>query len=314
MLTWHVHGNYLYYLSQAPHVFFVPVDVDERGRPRDGYTPLGQQLPWGDNVQQVARRDVRNLAVDCVLYQSRGHWEHDRFDVLSSAQRALPSIYIEHDPPRAHPTDTRHPIDDPRVLLVHVTHFNALMWDAGATPVCVIEHGVKVPDDARYRGELAEGIAVVNHLERRGRRLGADIYEAMHARVPLALVGMESQRMQGGLGEVPNAQLPSFIARYRFFFNPIRWTSLGLAVLEAMTVGMPVVGLATTEMSTVVANGVTGWVDTDPERLVAVMRDLLDDPELARRWGQAARTTALARFGIERFVADWNDALAQVTG
>ncbi|RPJ39612.1 MAG: glycosyltransferase family 1 protein, partial [Chloroflexi bacterium] len=25
VLTWHVHGNYLYYLTQAPHDFFLPV-------------------------------------------------------------------------------------------------------------------------------------------------------------------------------------------------------------------------------------------------------------------------------------------------
>jgi len=40
----------------------------------------------------------------------------------------------------------------------------------------------------------------------------------------------------------------------RFFFNPIRYTSLGLAVCEAMMVGMPIIGLATTEMATTVQN------------------------------------------------------------
>ncbi len=53
----------------------------------------------------------------------------------------------------------------------------------------------------------------------------------------------------GGLGEVRHVELAAFAARYRFFFNPIRYTSLGLAVIEAMMVGMPIVALATTEMS-----------------------------------------------------------------
>src|SRR3712207_8760394 len=49
----------------------------------------------------------------------------------SEEQRRLPKLYIEHDPPRQHPTDTQHHVDDPDVVLVHVTHFNDLMWDSG---------------------------------------------------------------------------------------------------------------------------------------------------------------------------------------
>jgi glycosyltransferase involved in cell wall biosynthesis len=104
------------------------------------------------------------------------------------------------------------------------------------------------------------------------------------------------------------------MAGHRFFFNPIRYTSLGLSVVEAMMVGLPIVGLATTEMPTVVRNGVNGWVDTRIDRLVDVMRQLVADRELARQWGEAARATALERFGIERFVADWDRVLRRACG
>ena len=47
----------------------------------------------------------------------------------------------------------RHPMADRDDLqLVHVTHFNALFWDAGATPTRVIEHGIVDPGP-RYRGD-----------------------------------------------------------------------------------------------------------------------------------------------------------------
>src|SRR5439155_16544577 len=136
--------------------------------------------------------------------------------------------FLEHDPPRGSPTDTRHPVDDPDVPIVHVTPFNRLMWDCGPVPTRVIEHGVAVPAEVRATGELARGLVVVNHLGRRGRRLGADVFEAVRRRVPLELVGMGSEEW-GGLGEVPPPDLPAFAARYRFLFNPIRYTSLGLA-------------------------------------------------------------------------------------
>jgi len=310
ILTWHVHGSYLWYLSHVPHEIFLPV---RPGRP-EGYggRPPDSTFPWPDNVHEVPADEVAALDLDCVLSQSRRNWFEDRADVLSPAQQALPRIHLEHDPPRKSPTDTRHFVDDPDALLVHVTAFNRLMWDNGGTPTTVIEHGVAVPDGVRCTGELPRGLVVVNNLARRGRRLGADVFAEVRRTVPLDLVGMGWEDCDG-LGEVPPRELAAFAAPYRFFFNPIRYTSLGLAVCEAMMIGMPVVGLATTEMTTVVQNGVSGWLDTDPARLVDGMRTLLDRPELARRMGAAARETALRRFAIDRFVTDWDAAFASVT-
>ena len=307
ILTWHVHGNYLYYLSQAPHDFLVLRDAQRS----PGYAGRAGTLPWGDNVIEVPVEEVRRTRFDCVLYQSRTGWERDRLLLLSAEQQRLPRIYLEHDPPQEHPTDTRHFVDDPETVLVHCTPFNALMWDSSRTPVRVIEHGVKPLSEARYGGELERGIVVVNHLARRGRRLGADVFATVREQVPLDLVGMDAERA-GGLGEVPNAALGAYMAPYRFFFNPIRWTSLGLAVVEAMTIGLPIVGLATTEMSTVVRNGHSGWVDTRLEVLVARMRELLADPAEARRLGENARRDALERFHIERFAAEWSRLLLEV--
>ncbi len=309
VLTWHVHGNYLYYLSLTGHTFYLPV---RPGRP-EGYGGRCGDLPWPENVIEVPAEEVRRLELDCVLYQSRRNYLHDRLEVLGPGQRRLPAIYLEHDPPREHPTDTRHVVDDPEVLLVHVTPFNALMWDSGRTPIVVIEHGVPEPVGVRNTGELARGLVVVNHLASRGRRLGLDIYQQVRATVPLELVGMGSEEL-GGLGEVPQRRLPALAARYRFFFSPVRYTSLPLAVCEAMMLGMPVVAVATTEMATVLQNGVSGFADTRVERLVEAMRLLLDDPAEARRLGEGARQVAQERFHICRFIADWDHAFAMVAG
>jgi hypothetical protein len=309
VLTWHVHGNYLWYLSAVPHEIYLPV---RSGAP-EGYGGRGASFAWPDNVHEVAADDVADLDIDVVVTQSHRNWLQDRPAILSPAQLALPHVHIEHDPPRESPTDTRHPIDDPSVLIVHVTPFNRLMWDCGRTRTTVIEHGVRVPETARYTGEVERGLVVVNGLARRGRRLGADVFEQVRASVPLDLVGMQSDEA-GGLGEVPPMELAAFEARYRFFFNPIRWTSLGLAVCEAMMIGLPIVALATTEMVTVVENGVSGFVDTDIDRLIRRMGDLLRDPCLARELGAGARATALRRFSIDRFAADWDETLCEVAG
>jgi glycosyltransferase involved in cell wall biosynthesis len=309
VFTWHVHGNYLYYLSQANAEFYLAVKPD-RCNPYGG---RGTTFPFGPNVHEVPAEAVRDLDLDCILFQSHRNYLGDQYEVLSEAQQRLPRIFLEHDPPRENPTDTSHPVDDPDVLLVHVTPFNNLMWDSGRTPTRVIEHGVMVPEGTRYSGEIDRGIVVVNHLKRRGRRLGADVFASALRELPLDLVGMGAEEL-GGLGEIQPLELPAFEARYRFFFNPIRYTSLGLAVLEAMMLGMPIVGLATTEMVTVVENGISGFLDTRIEKLIAHMCELLRSPAEARRLGEAARRTARARFNIQRFARDWEETFHLVAG
>jgi glycosyltransferase involved in cell wall biosynthesis len=309
ILTWHTHGSYLYYLTQAPHEFYV---LSKPGRP-PGYGGRCGQMPWGANVHDLPASRAREAQFDCIVFQDDPQYEKDQYEFLSPQQRALPRIYIEHDPPRFHPTDSGHLVDDPGVLLVHVSHFNALMYDNGRTPTRVIEHGVLVPDNVAWRGELDSGLVIINHLARRGRRLGADVFAQARAQVALELVGMGAEELDG-LGEIPHAALPAFAARYRFLFNPIRHTSLGLAVIEAMMIGMPVVALATTEMVTVIDNGESGFIDTNLATLVARMRELLRDPMLARQLGATARKRARERFAIGRFAADWDAALREVTG
>jgi hypothetical protein len=308
ILTWHVHGNYLWYLSQCRHDFYLPVKSD--GSP--GYHGRGSSFPFGENVKEIPADDVHKENFDCILFQHSRHYLYDQYDLLSYEQRRLPRIYVEHDPPLHHPTDTKHWVDDPNVLVVHVTPFNRLMWDNGDSPVRTIDHGVLVPDDTRYTGELERGIVVVNNLGRRGRRLGPDVYQRVQRDVPLDLVGMNSHEL-AGLGEVKPMELAAFECRYRFFFNPIRYTSLGLAVCEAMMLGMPIVGLATTEMATAVQNGVSGFVDTDVSKLIEHMRRLLRNPGEAKQLGAHARNYARERFHIGRFVTDWETAFADAT-
>jgi glycosyltransferase involved in cell wall biosynthesis len=308
ILTWHVHGSYLFYLSAIPHEIYLPVK-----NPREGcYAGRTHNYPWPDRVKEIAAQEVCEHDFDCILYQSAQNYQEGRFEILSEWQRNLPQIYLEHDPPRQHPTDTRHPVDDPNVVIVHVTDFNRLMWNCGPNPTRVIEHGVFTPRDVLYQGDLAKGIVVINNIKPRGRRLGYDIFEAARKKIALTYVGAGWEEVNG-YGEVRHADLFAFQSHYRFFFNPIRYTSLGLAVCEAMMIGMPIVGLATTEMVTVVENGYSGYLATNLDTLIDKMHSLLRNPAEAHRLGEGARETARERFSIERFINDWCNLLNEVT-
>ena len=261
-------------------------------------------------MHDVPAGKVKDLELDAILFQHRKNYEVDQYEILSETQRRLPKIYLEHDPPQEHPTNTRHWVDDPAMLLVHVTGFNRLMWDNNRTPTEVIDHGVIVPENVTYTGENPKGIVVVNNIAKRGRRLGLDVFEKIHEQIPLDLAGMGSAEL-GGIGEVPHDDLPALMATYRFFFNPIRYTSLGLSVCEAMMVGLPIVGLATTEMVTAVENDRTGYVETDVDRLVERMRHLIDHPAHARELSRNAADYAIQRFGIRRFASDWQQVVSR---
>ncbi|MGN6398252.1 MAG: glycosyltransferase family 4 protein [Mucilaginibacter sp.] len=305
IFTWHIHGSYLYYLSQGNYQIFIPA----RPEKTEGYYGRGETFPFGSNVVEIPAGEVKNYQFDCILFQTNQNFLKDQFEILSAEQRQLPKIYLEHDPPWKHPTDTKHIIDDPDITLVHVTHFNKLMWDSGQSQTEVIEHGVKEPT-VQYSGHINKGIVVINNLPSRGRLLGLDVFLEVRKHVPIDLVGMGTGEL--GLGEVLHPQLPDFVSQYRFFFNPIRYTSLGLAICEAMMLGIPVVGLATTELATVIDNGHSGYVHTDVNYLIEKMQLLLNDADLAGQLGQAGREIALQKFDIGRFTHQWEQLFRKV--
>jgi glycosyltransferase involved in cell wall biosynthesis len=306
VFSWHIHGSYLFYLSQGNFDIYIPVNEKKT----EGYVGRGSAFLFQDNVFEVPAEKVKELSLDCILFQSPANYHIDQYEILSEQQRELPKVYLEHDPPREVPTDTRHLVNDPDITLVHVTHFNQLMWDSGRTPTKVIEHGVLAPP-VSYSGELNKGIVVINSLNERGRRLGLDIFEKVRKHIPLDLIGMDTEKL-GGLGEILHSQLPDFIRSYRFFFNPIRYTSLGLAVIEAMMAGLPVVGLATTEMTTVIRDRHSGILHTDIAYLISGMNQLLENRELATRLGAEGRKVAMERFNIGRFTENWYHLFLQV--
>lgn len=303
ILIWHIHGSYLNTLARLDHEWYLPVKPDHPV----GYSGRGPTFDLPDYVREVPAERVRDLNLDLVIHQTPQNYRQDQYEILTPAQRRLPRIYLEHNTPRPHPVETHHPVDDPYTLLVHVTQFNRLMWEHGRTPTVVIEHSVAIDPSVAYSGHLERGITVVNGMQRRPRIAGYDLFLQAREHVPLDVAGMETEEF-GGLGDIPYRDLHRRVAAYRFLFSPMRYTSLPLAVIEAMTIGMPVVALATTAVPTAIEDGRTGYISCDLDELIQRMRVLLADTALARRLGGQAHEVARARFGLDRFIRDWNAA------
>lgn len=301
IFTWHIHGSYLYYLSQGNFDIYIPVN-EERS---EGYYGRGNTFPFGENVIEVPAAEMKQLEFDCILFQTQQNYLFDQYEVLDEQQRRLPAIYLEHNAPAGRPADTLHILDNPEVILVHVTHYNKMMWHNQVPQVHVIEHGV-TNHHQLYSGQREKGIVVINHIKERGRITGWDIYETVRKKIPLDLAGMGTEKY-GGLGEVLHPFLPAFLSQYRFFFNPIRHTSFGLAVCEAMMAGLPIVAVATTEYVTTIQHGYSGFIHTNIDELVSGMQMLLDDHALAESMGRQSRAIAQQKFNIQRFTRDWEE-------
>jgi glycosyltransferase involved in cell wall biosynthesis len=173
----------------------------------------------------------------------------------------------------------------------------------------VIEHG-DVDPGYRYSGELPHAAVAINEARRRGRVTGTDLLPRFAAAIPLDLFGIDAGAL-GGCEDPPQALLHREMARRRVYLHPMRWTSLGLSLIEAMHVGMPVVALATTEAVEAVPPD-CGVISTDVERLCAALRRYADDPAVARGDGVRARTHALERYGLEKFLRAWDALLTEV--
>ena len=301
VLIWHIHGSYLNALARVDHDWFLPVKA---GRP-EGYGGRGATFDLPDNVREVPAEQVRELNLDVVVLQTPKNLREDVLALLTPEQQRLPTIYLEHNVPRPDAVNTRHPFADEPGLLVHVTPFNRLMWDNGHRPTRVIEHSVALDPSIDYDGTNPRGISVVNGMQGRPRIAGYDLFLQARSRVPLDAVGMGTEAF-GGLGDVPYRDLHRLTARYRFLFSPMRYTSLPLAVVEAMSIGMPVVALGTTALPDVIQDGVNGYISSEPDALIERMKELIADPELARTLGRRARETAQERFGLNRFRRDWD--------
>jgi hypothetical protein len=297
VLLWHVHGSWTNAFVRGPHTYLLP----EGG-------------PWGGRdwpAVEMSPAELADTDVDVVILQRTEEIELAERWLGRRPGRDVPAVFVEHNTPQGEP----HPLADrDDVLIAHVTHFNQWMWDNGKAPTTVVEHGIVEPA-ARYTGELAHAAVVTNEPVRRWRVAGTDLLPRFTPVAPVDVFGTGLDGLADpGLnlhGDLPHDRLHPELARRRVYLHVTRWTSLGPALIEAMQIGMPVVCLAATEAVEAVPPA-AGVLSTDIDVLVAGLRELLAEPELAAWTGKQAREHALRSYGLARFLADWDRVLAGV--
>jgi glycosyltransferase involved in cell wall biosynthesis len=104
--------------------------------------------------------------------------------------------------------------------------------------------------------------------------------------------------------------LAGLLPRWDVFVMPSREEGFGIAALDAMAAGLPVVASDVGGIPELVEDGKTGWLvpPGDDDALASRLRPLLANPELRRSMGAAGYVRARDHFAAARMV----EAFAQL--
>ena len=166
----------------------------------------------------------------------------------------------------------------------------------GALDVRVIPSGIDLPPDIGEEAEPPEVLYAGRLSPEKG------VLELVAAAGDLNLVvagdGPLRARVPQARGFVPNDELQHLYARAAVVACPSRREGFGVACLEAMAHGRPVVATGVGGLRDLVVDGETGLVvpPRDPRALREALLRLLGDSDLRRRLGTAGRRRAQEGF------------------
>ena len=204
-----------------------------------------------------------------------------------------------------------------------------------ASNVTVIHNGIDpaafenaVPADLGVPGG-AKVIGFIGRLETRKGLLDlARAWRSILEKLPdawLVIVGKgpDEQQARGLLGDAPNVRwlgyrsdVASLLASMHVLAMPSHWEGFGLAAVEAMAAGVPVVATDASSLPEIITDGVSGRLvpPRNPDALAAAIVTVASDPVMRANLAEGGRQRVRAEFGVERMVKGYERVLAEVVG
>jgi len=213
----------------------------------------------------------------------------------------------------------------PDVHYVAISHDQAAR-ESGVRRAHVVHHGL---DPAKYewRSEAGDYVCFIARFARvKGPHTAIDVAE--EAGVPIRVAGEVHRvdeafnerelvsRLRGGhvtmLGSIGMAEKVPLLRDARALLAPIEWDEpFGLALIEAMLSGCPVVAFPRGSVPELVEDGVTGFVARDRDEMREIIRPGGPLDAFDRR---RCRERAVERFGRDRMVADYESIYSAAVG
>lgn len=190
----------------------------------------------------------------------------------------------------------------------------------------IIPPGVAIPENPSGPSEAPTVGCVARLHEEKGVMTLVDAFTEIVKRVPDARLELYGEGPERDLLEMTvrirkldgkvafHGWIDSHEGYYRDFrllAVPSEKESFGMAALEAMAAGVPVVATRVGGLPTLIGDKVTGLLvpPHDADALAETIVRLLQDRALAKRLGEAGHARAKDRYSDERFLSSWHALL-----
>ncbi len=310
LLVFDCHEAWVYQLRALDQPMDVLVDL--KGRHVAGWDEAMRPVP--PNARLVRLEDVLASGVSyrCII-------AHNLTDLLDVKTLAAPRLYVIHQTLGSMVREQRSAVSSEelrravaqyvRLIGAHVMAVSALKGRSWGYDQDVVPFSADPEDYIAYRGDLARGLRVANHIAQKFHSLLWDFHEKAFAGIPVTIVG-HNEDMFGVKPARDWAELKEILSRHRFFVHtadPQLEDGYNMATLEAMAAGLPVLG--NQHPTSPVVHGISGFLSDDPAELRAHAIRLIEDRDLAVQMGQEARKAVIQKFPPERFKAGLERAI-----
>ena len=244
------------------------------------------------------------LNFDFILTQSK----FGQFQATQNINQtlSLPVLNLEHTLPISswpkHQTEAFRQMEGD--INIFISDYSAKEWNM-SEDYKVIKHSVDsklfCPGEWERKNQV---LSVANDFINRDYCLNYQGWQRVTEGFPVRVVGDTP-----GLSE-PAKDVSELVKEYQtssVFFNSSTISPVPTSLVEAMSCGCAVVSTATCMIPEIIENGVNGFISNDETELKGYIKQLLDDPSLAVKMGNAARETAVEKFSEESFINNWNE-------
>jgi glycosyltransferase involved in cell wall biosynthesis len=313
VLSFSVHERCQSAWAETGHNFHLLVSKERPHKWSKEYAPIPENVKFLDTVVVGGPQSY-----DCVVAhtpeQTRG------FANELHVTLGLPFISVEHclasamNPRRPYSRQYIEELasSDPSQWRVFITHYQAKDWGykIDGYKNRVIYHGIDgdLFSSWNFKSHEKNVLWVGNDAVNRSYILGLDIARSACQDLNVFYVG-KSNFPDGKKFSSAAKDVKHLVGLYQnsgVFLNTARLSSIPMCLLEAASVGMPIVTIDGPSVKEFFQDGISALICDDTQGINERLRWCLDNPDKADKMGQAARQVTQLKCSMDTHVFEWN--------